>query len=119
MKLLQFLMNPVFSESVTNFFLAGLGNIGIILLGFLKMFLIFAGSFILTIPALPIIINAIKKYFGPYIQEELKESKVIGIREYIRKQKPAYIQEKQKEPKESKVIDMQEYIRKRKQFANQ
>jgi len=83
-------MNPVFPESVVNFFY-GLGSAGIVLLGFIKMLLIFIGSFILTIPIFLLILIAriiLNIKIEQYRRNEQIRVKVIDIREYrLRKEK--------------------------------
>jgi len=87
---INFFMNPVFPESVVNFFY-GLGSAGIVLLGFIKMLLIFIGSFILTIPIFLLILIAriiLNIKIEQYRRNEQIRAKVIDIREYrLRKEK--------------------------------
>ena len=53
---IDFLINPVFSEPVMEFYMTTFGEkLGIILLGFVKMFLVFAGGFIITFPVISLI----------------------------------------------------------------
>ncbi len=87
---INFFMNPVFPESVVNFFY-GLGSAGIVLLGFIKMLLIFIGSLIITIPVFLLILFIAKLIINIKIENEkqnIQKAKVIDIREYrLRKEK--------------------------------
>ncbi len=89
---INFFMNPVFPESMVNFFY-GLGSAGIVLLGFIKMLLIFIGSLIITIPVFLLILFIAKLIINIKIKIEnekqnIQKAKVIDIREYrLRKEK--------------------------------
>jgi len=87
---INFFMNPVFPESVVNFFYR-LGSAGIVLLGFIKMLLIFIGSLIITIPVFLLILFIAKLIINIKIENEkqnIQKAKVIDIREYrLRKEK--------------------------------
>ena len=62
MKILEFLMNPTFSESFANHFYKFGDTTAVILLGTLKMILILAGSLLIISPIIPFIFIAACKF---------------------------------------------------------
>jgi hypothetical protein len=80
---IDYLMNPEFSDSVTEFFL-GFGNSGIVLLGTIKMIIIFVGSVIMVAPFIPLIVWAANKYCAPYISDHEKQDEEVLDKEIVR-----------------------------------
>lgn len=62
--IIDYLMNPTFSEPFTNFFYGFGEAFGVVLLGTIKMVLIFTGSLLLISPLIPFIFYAAKRYLN-------------------------------------------------------